>query len=404
MLAHVLLFLMIAASQWADGPVYFGYAAAYLGFAGLGFVNAPNRSFERSRLEVLSIPHLLLVGVGVSALWIAWVNSSHLRDVFRDIGSVVSFFVGRYLLVRSISVGTELKLIRLLSTLGVWLAFVTLAASILAYLSGASAYEWRGDFVPQAASWLPYCLVCSLALSGIEREHAAVQERRALLCVLAILASLSRTDAVLLTILMFTLALLPTKRIFQSSRVRWSALACFLVVAAAFPFFLQLDVVQERIAFMVGDRDMVTDWRMFERICFDSMVAGANALEHLLGFGFGARMPLLYGMTDFDRHESIPVLHNSYLTIYLKFGIIGILVLAIFIFVEFLKVLRRRKTVGGFSPFDFAGLWIVIFCMLKGITLQGLTEWSHLVFFGIGFRLLNGARSSQSRSPFTTNG
>ena len=105
----------------------------------------------------------------------------------------------------------------------------------------------------------------------------------------------------------------------------------------------------------------------------------------LFGFGLGARMPLPPGIVDFNDNTSIPQLHNSFATIALKFGAMGLVFLGWYL----VRIARQSFAMRGLpgEPYRLAGRWIVLLCLGKALTLQGLTEWSHVVFFGIGCML-----------------
>jgi O-antigen ligase len=105
-------------------------------------------------------------------------------------------------------------------------------------------------------------------------------------------------------------------------------------------------------------------------------------------------MPLPWGVYDFNGNISVPHLHNSFLTVVLKFGLVGLVIISAYLGYLAVKGLRLRATTLG--PYAMAGFWIVAFVAGKGVTLQGLTEWSHVLFLGMGATLVHAPRYLRS--------
>ncbi|RYG87015.1 MAG: hypothetical protein EON59_08565 [Alphaproteobacteria bacterium] len=99
-------------------------------------------------------------------------------------------------------------------------------------------------------------------------------------------------------------------------------------------------------------------------------------------------MPLPIGIVDFAGNPSVPHLHNSYWTYMFKFGSLGTACVLISIGVLLARAYLRR---GGVPALLVGGTWILAMVMGTAITLQGMTEWSHLMFLGIACALLSKA-------------
>jgi len=354
------------------------------------------------RLRIPASIRTLLAGVVLLIILDVTFNQAPAaRDVLRDLGALLAFFVGRYMFVAYRDKDFQTEALIGMSHMGVIVSLYTIGAALLAYAAGVSAYLWRGAYVPWAHTWLPFVLVTNVFLAAIDREHATRWQRRAALSVLATVASLSRTD--LLLDMGFGLAMLWSYR--EQFLLRFAGIlkiaGVLMVVAAATPFLLKLDVVQQRISRGVGDSDQSLGWRFLENVSlFDHFMRASN-YELAFGFGLGARLPLPPGILDFDGNTSIPNLHNSLGTIALKFGIMGLVILAWYAWRVSRKSFTFKDPAG--EPYRRAGRWIVLLCFGKALTLHGLTEWGHVVFFGIGCMLmLNHTRDDRVREPVPT--
>ena len=380
----LLFFAFIAASQKLFDPAYNGYLMAFGAATVLTLIYAERPSWGwvyMNYARAAIIVWLLLT------VYITLNHHPTLRDLFRDFGAVLAFAIGRVLLPKWQGPMPHLRLMNGLSDAGVALSLATLAGAGLAYMAGASAYHWRGDYVLMAHGWLPYCLVVNLALAQLHKDQSSKPLRRAALCVLGTFASLSRTDLLLLAVFAATMLLLHGRTLLGNRRQRRVLFASIAITALLMPLFSTLDVVQQRVEAGVDEDDASLGWRLIENIALLDQIESEGMQAAILGFGWGARTPLPMGVEDFDGNDSIPLLHNSFLTIVLKFGTVGLLLLLVYL-VKLFKEWARRTHTRETAPFAFAGGWIVVFCLGKAVTLQGLTEWSHLIFFGLACYLL----------------
>ncbi|WP_309090548.1 O-antigen ligase family protein, partial [Phenylobacterium sp.] len=263
--------------------------------------------------------------------------------------------------------------------------------AVRAYFAGVGAYEWRGLYVPFVHTWLPYLIVAEYirSRSGADLRLSAF---RIGLCVLALLLSLSRTGIGL--ILVFGLVTLLFNIRHWLLTGRGIALMVAAAGAAAFilPRLLQLDVVQQRIEVGIGSGDQSLGWRAMEQMAAINFLDAGGAWRWLFGYGLGAQMPLPIGVVDFAGNTSVPHLHNSYWTYLFKFGAVGT---AWIMFSIGVLVLRAHRQRGGVPALLVGGTWILLLVMGTAITLQGMTEWSHLMFLGMACAML----SKAARAP-----
>lgn len=380
----VAFFCCIGASHYLFEPAYNGYLIAFaiLIAATLGkrFTyprGTPLSGFASTVLTVLLLMTILMTA-GNGADW---------RDILRDCGVFLAFAIGRFVLPAWVGTNRVTDLLQAMSLLGVVDALLTLLGAALAYRAGASAYEWRGAYVPVFHNWIPYLLLSNVALLSLKPHRRGIYWSRIALCVLATLASLSRTD--LLLYMLFAAAMLASKwRLILSSPRRIAATLCaFLALATIVYASLGLDVVQQRVDRGVGDEDQSLGWRLIEDLALFDHLDEHGMANTLLGFGWGARLPLPDGVTDFDGNDSIPLLHNSFLTVVLKFGVIGLSILLLYIARRLMSAWRSKDPAS--RPLLFMGAWMLFFNAADAITLQGLTEWSQVMFFGIGCFLIS---------------
>ena len=314
-------------------------------------------------------------------------SGSDWRDILRDCGVFLAFAIGRYVLPAWAGTNGSANLLRAMSLLGLIDSIATLCGAFLAYRAGVTAYEWRGNYVPFAHNWIPYLMLSNVALAQMEPERRGIYWRRLALCVLATLASLSRTDIALYVL--FAAAMLFSRRreIFGSPR-RIAAFLCAMFALAVIGYAsLGLGVVQERVDAGVGEDDPSVGWRVIEDLALLDHFDDYGPMTAATGFGWGARVPLPPGITDFDDNDSIPFLHNSLLTVVLKFGLIGLFIVLAYLFGRLWTAWRMRRYQS--SGQVLVGVWIVLFNLANSVTLQGLSSWGQVVFLGIGCFLLS---------------
>ncbi|MBK8817499.1 MAG: hypothetical protein IPN42_19410 [Methylococcaceae bacterium] len=314
-------------------------------------------------------------------------------DILRDCGAVLSFVVGRVLIFPRKITFPYIRTLIALSRFGNLLVLLVFTGAFFAYKNGASAYLWRGSYVPFINNWLPFLIAVNVGLQRIGSPQSWRYIFQAVFCVLGTLISLSRTD--LLLEIFFGLALVCTHwRRFFTPRGLVMLFLAILLSALILPAYLNLDVVQERLNRGVSaDQDMSMGWRFMENESL-YVFLGDSVTRWALGMGIGARLPLPSGTLDFNGNSSIPFLHNSFLTIILKTGILGLLGFIFYLTMIFRRSCKMQSVEA--KALYFIGAWIILFVLGKAISLQGLTEWSHVFFFGFGACLI-------ARSKFIEN-
>lgn len=381
--AFVLFFAALMVAPRIVEPAYYGYLVAFAILIALQceWNGIPTRARFQPSASTVVIACIVFAVVAVA------VNKGPAsRDVLRDIGALLAFFVGRQLFIAYRDKGLQTEILTALSTMGVMVSIVTIGAAALAFRDGVSAYIWRGGYVPWAHTWLPYAMVANVFLMAVDKQRSRQYTWRAILCAVGTIASLSRTDMLLELYFGFALMYRFRRQLFLRFGGFTKLFVALAILAALAPVVLQLQVVQQRVDLGIGESDQSLGWRFMENVALFDHFRNGSVNDSLFGFGLGARMPLPPGIVDFSNNDSIPHLHNSYGTIALKFGVMGLLVLAWYLWRLTRRSLSFRDLPGG--PYRRAGRWIVLLCLGKALTLQGLTEWSHLIFFGIGCMLM----------------
>lgn len=302
-------------------------------------------------------------------------------DIYRDLGAIFSLFLG-YLVSRYYLLSTEpIDLLKNISFVGFLFSILTITAGILAFLSGESAYRWRGEYIPIFSNWLPFILVINYILYFLI-ENYNIYKVRNYLIFLAILISLSRAD-ITISFLIFISSLF----IFKSQKILnkiSSILTIFVTITIILYFLSGLDVIQDRSYSIINyDEDSSLGWRVIENDSFAEFFYSLDFSNQLFGLGLGAVMPLLGGYLDFDGKENIPYLHNSYLTVILKFGFLGFFLMLFYFFKKLFYFLRIFRYNLDF-PFMYIGFYFLLIIIAKAFTSQSLTDWPSLFFFGIG--------------------
>jgi|SRR6478672_1762509 len=383
----VVLYIGMGLSPLLVEPAYLGYLAAYSLFVFMcaqPLLSLQSGSFRQSPMLVG------WVTLAIVATLVTLLAKPGLRDLVRDVGAIGSFLFGLFVIPRALGRDWERPLFAALSALAVIVALWTIFGATRAYLAGAAAYEWRGVYVPYANTWLPYLIVAEYirSRSGADIRVSVV---RIALCVLALLLSLSRTGIALIAFFGAIIFLFNARRWLLTGR--GLALTATAVVAAALilPRLWGLDVVQQRVAAGLGSSDLSLGWRAMEQTAAINFLNDGGWRRWLFGYGVGAQMPLPIGIVDFAGNPTIPHLHNSYWTLTLKFGILGTLWI---LFSLGMLFLRANLVRGGLPALRVGGSWILLLVMGTAITLQGMSEWSHLTFLGLACAMLSKAAHS----------
>lgn len=389
----VAFFGFIGASHYLFATPYNGYLIA---FVVMLVAAARSGRLRPGSISITASKSGVMIAFLVASCAVTFEGGSEWRDMLRDGGVLLAFVIGRFALPAWIGSQRGKELLHAMSFLGIIDSVVTLVSAAAAYHAGADAYSWRGEYVPVFHTWIPYLLLSNFALARLEPARRRIYWRRAAWCVMATVASLSRTDILLYVVLAAATAITHRRAMFASARRTATVLVAVLAAALVGYAAMGLSVVQERVDVGVSEDDPSLGWRLIEDIALLDYFDENSALTMVTGFGWGARVPLPPGITDFDDNDSIPFLHNSFLTVMLKFGLAGLAVLAAYITSRLRFAWRMRNS--DAAPWVTMGAWMLLFNLADAVTLQGLTQWAQVMFFGIGCAMLS---SSHSFAPGT---
>lgn len=180
----------------------------------------------------------------------------------------------------------------------------------------------------------------------------------ALLCLASVTLSFSRTLWVAVMVVVITAVFGAGLR----TVMRWSLLlGCIaLIVAAIFDIDIGGNAPEEatttfrgkvinslqelKVADYTTFEEVNMNWRGFESYCALQSYLSGNTLEHIVGKGFGTDIDIGFTMTLNDEEfDFIPILHNGYLYLLVKTGLIGLASFLSFLFLSTckgIKVLR----------------------------------------------------------------
>lgn len=180
----------------------------------------------------------------------------------------------------------------------------------------------------------------------------------ALLCLASVTLSFSRTLWVAVMVIVITAVFVEGLR----TVMRWSLLfGCMALIAAAIS---DIDIggnapeeatatfrgkvinsLQElKVADYTTFEEVNMNWRGFESYCALQSYLSGSTLERIVGKGFGTDIDIGFTMTLNDEEfDFIPILHNGYLYLLVKTGLIGLASFLSFLFLNIckgIKVLR----------------------------------------------------------------
>lgn len=223
-----------------------------------------------------------------------------------------------------------------------WLRFAAICSSAVAFFDLVSFFVL--DHIEQILPDLGGAIIIAffLHLSRRERGHIGLDTWLIVApALLAVLLSGSRT-----TILVFIVALLGAKGIFQSrSKLAVAVVSIGLALAILVPILPQYDPMNltflgkvqnsiNEIMFVNGDNlaDISANWRGFEAARAFSIWQSSSIAEQIFGLGLGQLVDLgiYYELHEGSFVRYLPILHNAYFTVLVKFGALGLVLFIYF--------------------------------------------------------------------------
>lgn len=312
-----------------------------------------NRLTVPKEIIKLSLPILLLIIIGLLQS-----SGKNTYDVLKDIWyvgkSLLALIIGYTLMLHMRDLRLLLRATVLSATITSIYHLIMLAAN--PDLFRQSLYEFRVD-----VGMLFYIVSLGITIVAVSRKYSLVLFKRHKwlvfivlpLCIASMFLSFSRTMIFMLIIMLLIIYnVLKIKHLNKAFTL--------IVVIAAFSSLtlIPYDEEEETLAYRTffakmaytfkeimvreytEEREITLHWRGYESYMALQEYRSGTWLEHLTGKGFGTLIDLgIYVYLGDDEYRKIPVLHNGYLYLLVKTGLLGVV---IYIF-YFYKIILYAK-------------------------------------------------------------
>ncbi len=292
----------------------------------------------------LVAPLLLMLFVGLLGA-----NGHELYDVGKDVWylakAILAIGVGYFLIEY---IGSLRAVCRALVAVAVMAAVLHLFRLALSYKAGMTLYDVR---VEQGVhGYFVVVIGLALMLAGRSmKEYLGFRERAyyylaILLCAASVVAAMSRTELIALLLMVAALRGWLRLRVEKTIMLTFAAIAVggvlisvkqVLVDQDEMPFIAKVfnSVNELNIESYEDDGDINTNWRGYESSQALAMYLDGNVFERVFGQGSGTLVDLGFYI-DLGGNELryIPMLHNGYMYILLKYGVVGIALYLYFVF------------------------------------------------------------------------
>lgn len=300
------------------------------------YIFLPVKKIRRYRGEKLEFYLLLPCVIGI---FFAWKN--HLADAVRDI----LFFLIPYIYFlagkRFFKQGGNIRAL-IFGYSKIYCVIFLLLLCCLWYEMGFIGVLEIRDFVSPGSFLLVYCIVL---LYEKRKSWRNLLHNPWFIAVHAVfLAQFSRTYVIILAAFFF----LSGKKILDT-KIMWRAIAFFFIaalMAGAFGFY---DLIGETLHKAISElhfnddwtqEDMGTSYRAYEIFAAFNEFKNYHFINKIFGGGFGALVHLDFSVVlGGGEYSEIPWMHNGYLYILIKSGLIGMLCYLTFL----VKIFRRAK-------------------------------------------------------------
>ncbi len=335
-------------------------SSALLGIAFIFWFSVSNLNIERGLFSLVA-PLLMMLFVGLLGAY-----NHELYDVGKDVWyltkSVWAIGIGYILMayIRSLQ-----DICRMVVTIAILAASLHLMNLAMNYQSGMTMYDVR---IEQGVRGY-FVVVIGLALMVANknmREYLGFRESAyyflaILVCAASVIAAMSRAE--LISLILMVIILKGWER-FSPDRALLFMLIAVVVVSAIFSVTLVVDqdempfvakllnsLTELRIENYEDYGDINTNWRGFESGLALAAYLDGSSFEWLFGQGAGTLVDLgFYINLGGNELRYIPMLHNGYMYILLKYGAVGIAIYLYFIYVLITAGRGwRGQTISGWS-------------------------------------------------------
>lgn len=342
-------------------------------------------SYSLQFLKYLLTPLLIMVVAFVSAFWSEYKIYDYIRDITYLLKPILGLMVG-YQLCKNVKNNRPFRLIVLTGFLLAIIHLCIVGFSV-AFLHIRNMHELRA-LAGYFNDFEVYAFVILLFSSRFDLQVPA-QKKMIVLAVIgfSIFLYLARTNFIQLVLLslalmgyfrlnaravtviatMFLVTLVAYTAIYNSNPRRGSkGLEAFLYkvkIAPIEPFKTKINKEDWK--------DFNDNYRSYENIQTVRQVSGQGAKEILIGEGLGSRIDLGREIwtNDGEFIRYLPALHNSYMTIFLKSGLLGVLLLFVFVVQLFRQKRSEDKIV---TSINYLLVGSAIFLILSNWVFMGL--------------------------------
>ena len=325
------------------------------------------------RLFYFLTPLFLLFGLGVIGS-IRNLPYDALKDAWYLLKVIVCIVVGFLLMQRIKSFRTLLRIIVFVSLLSaIW--HLLDVAIYGGFTNPGILFVLREEYGVTGSLLTVLGLICLLFCRRHLNIPYFLYVGAIFICSLSIVLSMSRTYVVVFLIMSFVMM---GKKVFNPV---W-LVAGLLLLAVSFAALqdsssvfadkIKHSAVELELHDYSSKAKINANWRGFEAYRALKTFMGGDISEKIFGQGFGSLIDLGFEMRlGGNRMEMIPMTHNGYMYVIVKFGVVGLLIYFYFIY----KLIRRKSEVraGGKSEFELvnrliAGVGWLVLCTTLVIT------------------------------------
>lgn len=281
-----------------------------------------------------------------------------LYDVFKDVwyvGKIIIAMASGYLLTRDI--GDIRIILRTVIYAGVASAVVHSILLLIYFRSGASLLDIRNE---ENVKGYVISLIALAIMVTVPRDFYGMRKHKLqvyialLLCFISLVASVSRTYFIVFTVIFVFL-----KGWHRLTAKNITFALCATILTVFFIFISNQSSTDGKLSFSQkfqhsatevaiqnydDMRDINLNWRGFESYRAVVDFESGTYIQQLIGQGLGATVDLGFEMLlggGYFRY--IPTLHNGYMYVLVKFGILGLLIYLYFLF----RLILIRRLLGN---------------------------------------------------------
>lgn len=377
-LANILFVLCVVV------PTFNNYELSFLVW-GISLLITIKMSYSVQILKNLLPPVVILIVAFISSFFSDWESYNFIRDIAYLLKPIMGLLVG-YQVAKNVS---GVKPFELIVTTGALLAIIHMLK--IAFTVLFISYRTMHDLRFHAGYFSDFEVYAFIILLFHSHFNLMISRQKRLLLMLlvgfSIFMYLARTNFIQLGI--FSMAMLGYLRLTRKAILvmAWSAIVLVAVYAViynsnprrgstgfeAFLYKVKIAPIEPfKTKVNKGDwKDFNDNYRSYENIITVRQVSGEGTLQVIVGEGLGSSIDLGREIwtNDDEMIRYLPALHNSYMTIFLKAGLIGVFLLLVSIYILVRQPKSDDKIVQSINKLLVA---TAIFLILSNWVFMGL--------------------------------